>query len=373
MRSPIFLSYRRDDTEGQAGRLFEDLRDEFGADNVFMDVATIEPGVDFRRVIDTSIESCGLLLALIGKNWLNVVDVNRRRRIDNPDDFVRLEIAQALRRDIPVVPVLVHGAQMPKPDELPEELQNLAFRNSVELTHARWESDKKPVFAALRKLMQSKEPVRLQRPAWLIPAAAVVVAVGLPSGWQVLHGTNRSTPVPAAAFSDVSTSIGKSAGPSADAAGVSLSAATRHTSAAQEPTAMGRSTDISPEADAVQQTETRRQMEPTRQADEQRAAQVRDHENGVCLTGFVWRDARPGDKVCVTPETRQRTVDENRSASLRHEPAGGPYGAKTCRQGYVWREAFVGDATCVPPESRQAAAADNRLAAQRIVPLPTLP
>ncbi len=132
---PIFLSYRRDDSEGQAGRLFEDLRAEFGADNVFMDVATIEPGMDFRRAIDTSVETCGLLRAMIGKNWLHVVDGDGRRRIDNPDDFVRLEIAQALRRDIPVVPVLVHGARMPKPEELPDELRNLAFRNSVELTH----------------------------------------------------------------------------------------------------------------------------------------------------------------------------------------------------------------------------------------------
>jgi TIR domain len=370
---PIFLSYRRDDSEGQAARLFEDLRAEFGADNVFMDVATIEPGVDFRRAIDTSVETCGLLLAMIGKNWLHVVDGDGRRRIDNPDDFVRLEIAQALRRDIPVVPVLVHGARMPKPEELPDELRNLAFRNSVELTHARWESDRKPVFAALRKLLAPNKLPRLQRPAWLLPIAVAGMLAALLGGWQILQGTNKMAPVPLGEGSDMSTDVRKNPDAASETADTSRNAATRLGSAAQEPPHRSRSTDSSPGTDQVQQAETGRYAEAKHQAEERRAVQVRDRENGLCLTGFVWRDARPGDKMCVTPETRQRTAEENRSAALRREPGGGAYGANTCRQGYVWREAFVGDAICVPPDSRQAAAADNRLAAQRIVPLPTAP
>ncbi len=137
----IFISYRRDDTEGQAGRLFEALCDAFGTDMVFMDVATIEPGVDFRKVIERNTAECGVLLALIGRDWLSLADEAGSSRLDNPNDFVRLETASALKREIPVIPVLVQGARMPRAEELPEDLRDLAFRNSVELTHARWESD----------------------------------------------------------------------------------------------------------------------------------------------------------------------------------------------------------------------------------------
>jgi hypothetical protein len=84
----------------------------------------------------------------------------------------------------------------------------------------------------------------------------------------------------------------------------------------------------------------------------------------------VWREARPGDKVCVTPEVRARTADENRRALTTRSPTGGAYGRDTCRQGFVWREAYPGDVVCVTPASRDAAADDNRRAAERVVPLP---
>ena len=185
MRS-IFISYRRDDTEGQAGRLFQDLREAFGADRVFMDVATIEPGVDFRRAIERQTQSCGVLLALIGRNWLLVADEQGHRRLDDPGDFVRLETASALQRDIPVIPVLVHGARMPRADELPDDLKDLAYRNSVELTHARWDSDLQLLIKALRTYITDQPsapaapqpaPVAAAR-RWLVPlAAALAVAV----------------------------------------------------------------------------------------------------------------------------------------------------------------------------------------------------
>jgi formylglycine-generating enzyme required for sulfatase activity len=147
----VFISYRRDDTEGQAGRLFKDLVKVFGEQSVFMDVAGIEPGRDFRRAIDEHVASCCVLLALIGKNWLDARDEGGRRRLDDPLDFVRLETAAALKRDIPVVPVLVRGASMPQADQLPEDLANLVFRNAIELTHARWDSDVTVLCKALRK------------------------------------------------------------------------------------------------------------------------------------------------------------------------------------------------------------------------------
>jgi hypothetical protein len=153
----IFISYRREDSEGHAGRLFEDLVARFGKDSVFMDVTGIEPGRDFRKVIDSKVGTCGVLLAVIGKTWLSVKDESDARRIDNPTDFVRMETISALNRDIPVIPVLVHGAVMPRADELPPELSELAFRNGVELTHARWESDIQVLLQALQTYVRDQQ------------------------------------------------------------------------------------------------------------------------------------------------------------------------------------------------------------------------
>ena len=149
MGRAIFISYRRDDTEGEAGRLFDDLVRSFGEDSVFMDVAGINPGVDFRKAIDDNVAGCGVLLAMIGPAWCSIKNADGTRRLDDPNDFVRLEIASALARDVAVIPVLVHDAKMPRPTDLPENLKNLAFRNSVEVTHARWNSDVQLLTAAL--------------------------------------------------------------------------------------------------------------------------------------------------------------------------------------------------------------------------------
>lgn len=162
----IFISYRREDAEGQAGRLFDDLVMDFGDDSVFMDVAGLEPGRDFRRAIDEQVASCGVLLAVIGKGWLDAKGESGRRRLDDPMDFVRLETASALKRDIPVIPVLVRGASMPRVEDLPEDLKELAFRNGVELTHARWDSDVQVLVKALRPYVQAKpEPTGLRPPS----------------------------------------------------------------------------------------------------------------------------------------------------------------------------------------------------------------
>ena len=154
----IFISYRRDDSEGQAGRLYDDLIRQFGDGSVFMDVAGIDPGLDFRKVIDTNVSSCGVLLAVVGPSWLDAKDDTGRRRLDNPLDFVRLETAAALKRDIPVVPVLVAKAQMPSPEQLPEDLKELAYRNGIELTHARWDSDLQVLVKALQRHMDNLPP-----------------------------------------------------------------------------------------------------------------------------------------------------------------------------------------------------------------------
>ena len=118
-----------------------------------MDVAAIEPGRDFRKAIDQSIASCDALLAIIGLEWLESKSAAGERRLDDPDDFVRIELASALRRDIPVIPVLVRGAKMPHVEQLPEDLKELAFRNAVELTHPRWKSDVQVLIRALRAVV----------------------------------------------------------------------------------------------------------------------------------------------------------------------------------------------------------------------------
>ena len=127
----IFISYRREDAEGEAGRLFDDLVEVFGEDSVFMDVAAIDKGIDFRKAIDDNVSACGVLLAIIGRDWVDAKNEAGQRRLDDAADFVRLETGSALKRDIPVIPVLVHGARMPRAEQLPDDLKNLVYRNGV--------------------------------------------------------------------------------------------------------------------------------------------------------------------------------------------------------------------------------------------------
>jgi formylglycine-generating enzyme required for sulfatase activity len=127
----IFLSYRRDDSRADAGRLFDRLGQYFGRDNLFMDVDTIALGVDFVQAIQDAVGSCDVLLAVIGRQWLTSTDPQGQRRLDNPEDFVRLEITTALERRIRVIPVLVGGAAMPRSAELPDVLQPLARRQTL--------------------------------------------------------------------------------------------------------------------------------------------------------------------------------------------------------------------------------------------------
>ena len=175
MGRAIFISYRRDDTEGEAGRLFDDLVREFGENTVFMDVTGINPGLDFRKVIDDNVAGCGVLLAMIGPTWTTITDSSGQRRLDAPNDFVRLEIASALARNTAVIPVLVHSAKMPHPTELPDNLKDLSYRNSVEITHARWNSDVQLLIEALKQYtgassIESSEPVHATVPVQLPPA-----------------------------------------------------------------------------------------------------------------------------------------------------------------------------------------------------------
>ncbi len=166
----IFISYRRSDSEGEAGRLSDVLSHRFSDQAVFMDVDAILPGRDFRKAIEESIQNCAVLLTVIGPDWLDARSATGERRLDEANDYVRLEVAAALTRDIPVIPVLVRGARVPPADRLPPEIEDLAYRNGVELTHSRWKSDLQVLIRALEPFMSPTAPAILSQPA--IPPAA---------------------------------------------------------------------------------------------------------------------------------------------------------------------------------------------------------
>ena len=126
----IAISYRREDSTPVAGRLQDRLSTEFGVENVFMDFDSIPYGVDFREHIKRTLERADVVVAVVGPAWLGRQG-EVSRRIDDPSDFVRLEIAGALQRGIPVIPILVDNTPMPKPDALPAEIQGFAFRNAL--------------------------------------------------------------------------------------------------------------------------------------------------------------------------------------------------------------------------------------------------
>lgn len=137
----IFISYRRDETAYPAGWLYDRLASKYGGGQVFKDVDSIHLGDDFVQVITNAVVSCDVLLALIGEQWLTLTDEHGQRRIDNPDDFVRLEIEAALTRNVRVIPILVDGARMPRVDELPDSLVSLGRRQALELSPSRFEYD----------------------------------------------------------------------------------------------------------------------------------------------------------------------------------------------------------------------------------------
>jgi len=159
----IFISYRRDDSAGYAGRIFDHLSARFGADNVFMDIDTIQPGEDFRKVISTAVGTCDVVLVLMGKQWLSMTDAQGRSRLEDPRDWVRMEVAAALaNRRIRVIPVLVRGASVPSENDLPAGLKELVWRNAIELSDSRFQYD-------VQKLINVIERLEVKPPASALP------------------------------------------------------------------------------------------------------------------------------------------------------------------------------------------------------------
>lgn len=190
----IFINYRRDDSRGLAGRLSDHLRRTFGEAAVFMDVDAMKPGLDFVKQLDVQVAQCDVVLAIIGTNWFNAHDDKGQRRLESTHDYVRIELAAALTRDIPVIPVLVDGAVLPPEEALPDDLKSLARRHALELRYTRFNSDAEGIELALRHLLPHRKPM------WFKPAAigGGVVAACLAAilVWRMLPAPHPIPPGP---------------------------------------------------------------------------------------------------------------------------------------------------------------------------------
>jgi TIR domain/PAN domain len=158
MAGKIFINYRRDDSAGTAGRLHDRLAQTFGRNNLFMDVDHIPAGVDFLEHLHSQVAACDVFLAVIGPNWLDAKDDDGRRRFDNPDDFVTIEIAEALARNIRVIPVLVDGARTPKADRLPDSVKPLVRRNAVEVRNTHFGRDAESLASKVGEALKGAWP-----------------------------------------------------------------------------------------------------------------------------------------------------------------------------------------------------------------------
>ena len=156
MNAKVFINYRREDTAPYAGRLYDRLIAHFGEDQVFIDIDQVEPGEDFVEAIHRKVSACDIAIVAIGPNWLRPIDASGKRRLDDKEDFVRMEIVAALKRKIRVIPVLVGGARMPGKQDLPEALAPLSRRNAIELSEARFHTDVNRLIEAIEKSLEKQ-------------------------------------------------------------------------------------------------------------------------------------------------------------------------------------------------------------------------
>lgn len=189
MTGKIFISYRRNDESGNAGRLLDLLTNKFGAERLFFDVDNIEPGADFSKVIVEQIARSDVLVAVIGPQWIDMKDKKGRRRLDDPRDLVRVEIETALTEQKLIIPVLIGDARMPAADELPDSLGLLATRNAVRLTHDRFRTDCEKLISALGKIFPPGDTPNKATPLDE-RAREIMLAEGIPlTEEEQLHST----------------------------------------------------------------------------------------------------------------------------------------------------------------------------------------
>jgi hypothetical protein len=155
MPNKVFISYRREDSQYQARRIYDAFVEALPPDTVFMDVNSLAPGDDFVEILEGWVQQCDVLLALIGPKWIDSIDPRTNlRRLDNPDDFVRIEVRGALERKIPVVPVLLDAAGMPTAAELPDDIKVLTRRTAEFVDFRTFDAD---VQRLIKRLKIGKE------------------------------------------------------------------------------------------------------------------------------------------------------------------------------------------------------------------------
>lgn len=185
----IFISYRRDDSSGHVGRLYDALSAHFGKKRLFFDIDHIAPGQDFVRVLEDSLNRSSVMIVVMGKRWSGSGKIGARR-IDDANDFVRLEVASGLKRpELKLIPALIQGAKMPGASALPDDLKDLSRRNAIELSDLRWREDVDRLMASLERDMANRAPqraaaelVRKMREVTGAPA----LASGLRSKWILI-------------------------------------------------------------------------------------------------------------------------------------------------------------------------------------------
>ena len=194
----IFLSYRRDDDAGFAGRLADALEKEFGAGSVFRDVDDIRPGEDFIQAIESHLRQVGAVLVMIGPSWL-ATGSDGQRRLDDAGDFVRQEIQAALASGKPLIPLLVGGANMPAEADLPDAIAGLARRQAVVLSDSNWRGDVERLVASLRPLLPDRGGAPVKR-RWMFGLAGAVVGlvamVWAIQAWRQPPSVEPSNPSP---------------------------------------------------------------------------------------------------------------------------------------------------------------------------------
>jgi TIR domain len=177
----IFLSYRRDDSAGHVGRLYDALSARFGSQRIFVDIDHISPGQDFVQVVDDAVGRCAVLLVVMGKRWAGTGRVGKRR-LDDPGDFVRLEVVGGLKRTgLRMIPVLVGGAKMLGPAELPEDMRELSRRNAFELSDTRWKEDVARLTTELDRVMGPMATPVAPMPVVQTPAVSATPVMAQPA------------------------------------------------------------------------------------------------------------------------------------------------------------------------------------------------
>jgi hypothetical protein len=175
----IFVSYRRDDAAHVTGRLADALAARFGRSRVFIDVDSVAPGEDFVRKIEATVAGSRVFLAVIGPNWLSAAATGGGRRVDQPGDFIRLEVVSALKAGVKIIPVLVDGASMPRAEDLPEEMAQLTRHNAVHLSHTTFQRDAAALVAGLAGpgIRRALHPRMVAGAAGALAVAAMAVAL----------------------------------------------------------------------------------------------------------------------------------------------------------------------------------------------------